>query len=241
MARVQSHSSLDKYATCPRLYYETYIIKSVKFEPSAATEFGLALHTAVENLIVTKQEPTVLPTDYKDGYAHYKKLRANITALVGMKPREIYAERKLAFNHDMLACDYWGTDAMFRGVLDVLAVWDKTALIGDHKTGKEVTGSLQLYRNALAVFLTYPQVETVYTAYWHSDPSITDRQPAAIKRSEMLDIYNEIKRAVLLINSAEALGCWIPKPSGLCPASERNPNYKGCPAANCKHSAFYIG
>ena len=236
--RTQSHSSLDKYETCPMTYYATYITKEVRFTASPATEFGLALHSAIENFYKTGEDPVRMPTHYKDGNIHYAKLKANAVALHNYKPTEILVEHKMAFKHDMQACDYWSVDAMFRGILDVLAIFEESALLADHKTGKEVTNSKQLYRNALAIFLAYPAVNTVYTAYWHSDPTITDAPPKAIKRAEMLDIYNEIKNACRRIDESEAINCWMPKPSGLCGASKRSP-YPGCPVASCKHSAFY--
>jgi len=236
--RTQSHSSLDKFETCPRLYAATYITKEVQFTASPATEFGLALHSALEVYSQTGKDPESLPTHYKDGWLHYRKLKANLVALKKFVPKELLVEHKLAFNHDMEACGYWSVDAMFRGIADVLAVWDTAALLGDFKSGKKVTGSQQLYRNALNVFLAYPNVQTVHTAYWHSDPTIDDDPPRAIKRAEMLDIYNEIKNACRRIDESEAINVWMPKPSGLCGASKRSP-YPGCPVASCKHSAFY--
>jgi PD-(D/E)XK nuclease superfamily len=209
-----SPSSLSKNETCPRQYYHLKVAKDVKESETEVQRWGIDVHEALEKS-VKNGEP--LGDRFKD----YEWVKQIIEKVPGTKA----AELELAIKRDRTPCKFHDEDCWTRCVLDLVIVNDRVGFIGDYKTGKKKNGSRQLLQNALVLFASVPQLETIFTAYiWLQTKEITK---AVYKRDNVDRLWEMFYSPVQDLEFSYENNVWPAKPSGLC---------RGwCPVKQCEH------
>lgn len=177
-----SFSTWAVYAKCA---FKAYCQKVLKLpEPgSPALDRGNYIHQLAEAYVSAKEPPMgwkeparskqviaalkkaakgTLPVELKEFAAEFKALRA----------KKYVTELMMVFKQDwsITRNDDW-TGAWVRIKIDTHRVDGTHATMVDYKTGKKYPDkhdqTLELY--ALALFITYPQVQTVLAALWYLD------------------------------------------------------------------------
>lgn len=204
-------SHLEKFATCPKQFYHTSVVRDFVSPPTEATIWGQRVHEAFEDRI---KDGTPLPV----GMERWEPLAKKIDGIEGHK----FTEIKMAINKAFQPAE-WG-DAWSRGIADLLVVNDNKALVFDYKTGKrKPSEQLQLY--AAYAFAHYPEVEKVKTTFVWLKDSKTDQD--VFHRDQVPEIWKDLLPRVAKLESAYERDAWPARPSGLC---------RGwCPVKTCTH------
>ena len=205
-----TYSQLDTYETCPKKFYHIRVAKDVKDPPNEHSAWGERVHTALENRV---KDGTPLPV----GMDQWEGIAAKLMALPGEK----LTEHKMAVTKDFLPAQ-WG-EAWSRGIIDLLIINGRQAVVADHKTGKrKMSEQLELY--AGYVFAAYPEVEEVTSCFiWLKDRKI-DKQ--IYTRDDVSKIWGGFLPRVAKLESSYNRDSWLARPSGLC---------KGwCPVLSCE-------
>jgi hypothetical protein len=212
---VHSHSAIDTFQQCPRKYQARYVTSEVKYVQNAAGIFGSWLHSASEDFIVSRgtKEPTEFPNDYANGAQHWGVAKNVILNIAQSKPQLLSAEIALAVDANGASVDYRARNGMFRGITDVLGLWETTALMADWKTGK-IRASKQQRRNAICVFAAFPKIDTVQTVYAYTGLNHVEND--AIGREEMPAIMTEVVVDLAEIEMAYETNTWEMRKSPLC-------------------------
>jgi hypothetical protein len=210
--RSWSHSSLDAFVTCPRLYHEVKVLKSVVEEESEQQRYGLYVHKAFE--------------DWQNGEALSNDLAEHGPFMFELEhqPGEHFTERKVGLNRKMEPCDFLAPDVWWRGIIDWHAVAYQLAAIVDYKTGKPHDKFRQLKENALWIFAAYPRVNEVNARYYWTKTRTTTGE--IYNRSQISALWAELVPDLKLWVEAFKTDTWKPKPSGLC--------YGWCPVTDCE-------
>jgi hypothetical protein len=211
-----SFSKLKNFETCPKRHYEIDIAKTYAeaMEPGGALDWGNQVHKA---LALACDGKAPLPPEMADYQKWVDKVRAG--------PGDLYVEQKYAITKDFQKTSWFGHNAWYRGIGDVVRVAGPVALIMDWKTGKILVDSVQLMLMAQCIFSHFPQVKKVRSEYvWLkedcSTPELFDRQDVADAWVGVLD------RVVNLENAAKSQN-YPPKPGKLC--------RKWCPVMSCPY------
>lgn len=197
-----SHSSLEKFKTCPKQFYHLKVAKDVQDSPGEAALWGSRVHKAFE---VALEVAVNLPPELSM-YQHYIDLIRRFRG-------ERYVEHELGVRQDLSSCGFSDHDVWARCIIDVLIVDGDRAFILDHKTGK-VKPSTQLMFSSLLVFSNFPQVETCQTAfYWLNKDELTK---ATYERKNAPSLWLSYELDLARYNFAFENNVWIEKQSGLC-------------------------
>lgn len=220
-----SYSSLSTFVSCPRLYHEKNVLKSVKDVPGAAAAHGDWVHKQFESFIKSEATAKMEP-----GLEVHVPYLTKLATTYGKKSVEL----KWGLNRQLEPVSFFAEDVWARGIIDYQRVYHTKDQNGklfealkmvDHKTGKKknVDGK-QLKLFALYGFQTGAKlVDTEY--YWTQDIEHPTRQVYTIdQRDELWQVFlPDLKQY------AEAFkrDIWQPRPNGLC---------KGwCPVTQCEH------
>ena len=201
-----SWSRIETFEQCPRKFELQNIKKpdNFKFETNDAVERGKKVHDALEKALLGQAE---LPEDLKHVAPIIAKIQASFP--------EVQTEREIAWDKDKKLSSWFDTKVtMFRCALDVLAVDGTKAIIYDWKTGnvREKPDQLRLY--AAVVFMMYPDVQTVQTAFIFVDHMVV--KDAIYHRDQFQKIWSEFEDRAELIQIANDGGNWPPRKNGLC-------------------------
>lgn len=207
-----SYSKLKNYETCPKRHYEIDLVKSVKEEEGESLLWGNAVHGAMAKACTGLEQ---LPATMKD----YQRW----VDLVRQGPGQLLVEQKYAITRDFRATTFFGRDAWYRGIGDVVRIDGPVALVLDWKTGKVLEDSVQLMLMAQCIFSHYPEVRRVRSEFiWLKEDCST---PEVFSREELAQQWRELLPRVAKMEMAGKTMTYEPKPSGLCK--------KFCPVASC--------
>jgi len=209
-----SYSKIKNFETCPKRYFHVDVEKSVKEEESENLMWGNAVHEALARRL--DKETELPPT-----MAEYEKWAQRILET----PGQLLVEQKLAITKDFQPTTWFGNDAWFRGIGDVIKIIDRTALIVDWKTGKIIEDGSQLALMAACVFAHHSQVIAVRSEFVWLKEDATTR--ADFKRDDMAQVWREILPRVSQLEQATQEMNFPPKPGGLC--------RRYCPVSACPH------
>ena len=218
-----SYSSIKKYETCARWFYLEKILK-IKVPSGPAAERGERIHKIAENYLKGKRK--TLPNefgDFRDDMAELKKQKG------------LMVEDDWAFDGYWERVTWHHEDVYMRMKLDAMYPLKKDAMmIIDFKTGKikesEHVEQAGLY--ALGMFLQYPEMKRASVEFWYLDHD--EVLVWQFKRKEMRALQQSWDFRLMRLNNDER---FLPNPSGLCPPSLRNPDWKGCPF-NCYNKGY---
>lgn len=216
MSNAWSYSSLTKYDTCPRQYYEVRVAKNFVDEENEQSRWGTETHTAIENHFTYS---TPIPDRMKAFEAQVLKVRDHVFGT----PGEFAVEIELGIDKTLTeGRAFDAEDCYARCIVDLLKINANKALNIDWKTGRK-KDSNQLRMSSGIIFANFPEVETVYAGYvWLATGDITKQ---VWKRTD--DIWKVFYPLLERLEWSKANNAWPPKPSGLC---------RGwCPVKTCEY------
>lgn len=195
-----SHSRIETFKKCPKQFQHFNILKDVPFEQSDAMLYGERCHKALE-LRLAVNEP--LPTEFSKHEA--------IAAAIAAMPGQTFTEIKLTLNEKLTPTGYFAKDAYVRVVVDVMKLHPPFCFVGDWKTGKMSFDGEQLKLTAAVVMQTYPNVDTVASAYLWLKDGIPDIK--TYTRGELPRMWDELLQEPKRLQEAVVMGHWPAKPA----------------------------
>lgn len=210
-----SYSRLKNFETCPKKHWHVDIQKDVPVEQSEQLDYGNAVHKWLAEFI---SEGKPLP---QHAQADLQEWGDWIRDMPGKK----LVEQQLAIDENFGKCEWFGKQAWFRGVADVVVLNGPVALIVDWKTGKIVEDSQQLALTAACVFAHFPEVQKLASVFvWLKEDAKTT---ATYTRAEMPAMWNNLWPRIQNLKQAHDMTNYPPKPGGLCK--------RYCPVVKCPH------
>jgi hypothetical protein len=213
-----SYSSIKTFDQCPKKYYHLKVAKDVKDEAGPAADYGTEAHTAAEEFI---KNGTPIPDKFKF-------MAPTIETLAKLKGTK-HAEMKLGIrktDEGFEPCGFFDKGVWWRGIADLIIINGHKAFVVDYKTGKNAKYAdvKQLDLLAAAVFLHYPQVQTIKSALlFVVSNELIKKDHVITERSAYLSVFNtQLDR----LEAAEQSGVWNPISGPLC---------GWCPVTECPH------
>lgn len=213
-----SFSKLDGFETCPKKYYEYSVAKSIKETDTSNIDWGNQVHDAMKKAIMGQED---LPNVMRSYQVWVDRVKFG--------PGELTVEQKYALDTILSPCPYFAPVVWFRGIADVVRIYETVGLAIDWKTGKPKKNSIQLGLMALCLFQHYAQLQVVRTEFvWlREDPNSNDATTQVIfKRSEMQEFVSKLLPRVKKLEYAHKSTIFPPTPNGLC--------IKYCDVVSCK-------
>lgn len=213
-----SFSSINEFESCPYRYAAKRFFCTTTEAPTEHTIWGERVHKAFELRV---RDGVPFPKDFPSTYEPWAKA---LSALPGEK----HFEKKFAVKENHLPCGFFESDAVGRGIVDLLVVNGDVATVIDYKTGKRKDDNTQLDLFAWFVVNEYdadPQFKVVKSRYiWLKDNTTTGGEltylDAKMVMNRMLPRIERMERAWQEEN-------FPMNPSGLC---------RGwCPVDECIH------
>ena len=215
-----SYSSLKKFKTCARQFYEVKVLKAFKEpESTEATRYGKDFHTAAELYV---RDDTPLPAYFEFAKPQLDTLRA----IPGVK----HCEYEMALTAKLEPCSFRDPLAWCRGVADLLIVDEDrgVARCVDYKTGKSAkyADTAQLELMALMIFKHFPKVRSVKGGLLFVVANSFRKE--TYKLDQEHTYWRTWMGDVRRLEVAYQTGVWNPNPSGLC--------RKHCVVTTCAHN-----
>jgi hypothetical protein len=191
------------------------MLKAFREPKSKELDWGDYVHKTF-HAVLEGRKP--LPDELKD----YQKWIDKVHAL----PGKLYVEQKYALDKDFQPCGWSDWDhAWYRGIGDVVKIFQTRGAILDWKTGNIKVDSVQLMLMAQCLFSYFKELELVHTGFiWLKEGTTTVQ---TFTRQEIADSWIGLFSRVKAFETAVDTGNFPPKPSGLC--------RKHCPVTTCKY------
>jgi hypothetical protein len=213
-----SYSKLKNYETCPKRSWHLDHAKDIREEESEQLAYGNTLHKVLAEAIAGKAP---LPP-------HFAKLKPwveKVTAAGNGPAPKILVEQQLAIRADFGPTEWFGNDAWYRGIADVIKIVGPVAAVLDWKTGKIIEDGVQLALMAACVFAHHPSIQKIRTEFvWLKEDAVTR---ADFSRDDMPKVWAGVLPRVQSLENALKTATFPPKPSFLC--------RKWCPVEHCPH------
>jgi len=201
-----SYSRIDMFKRCPKRFWHTNIAKDLgPYVQTEQQKQGDLVHKILEKYIRDGQP--VPP-----GYEYLIPLASAVRSFPGTS----LAELQLAVDANLRPCGSKEWDKVWiRFIIDVLKLRGNVAWAGDWKTGKRTFDELQLKMFAAAVFVHYPDVDTVATNYvWLREKNLD--KPMIYHRNQLADMWGEINGYMQQIQEAARNNHWPAKKNPFC-------------------------
>ena len=209
-----SYSKLKNYETCPKRHHHVDVLKDVKEEESEHITYGNAVHKALADAISGK---AALPKPF----SHLQEWVDKVTRTDGV----ILVEQQLAITKELNRTEWFGKDAWYRGIADVIKIIGPVAVVLDWKTGKIQEDGVQLALMAQCVFAHHPSIEKIRTEFVWLKEEATTR--ADFTRDDMVKVWAGLLPRVKILEDAYVSANFPPKPGYLC--------RRFCPVTSCPH------
>lgn len=211
-----SYSKLKNFESCGFRHQQIDLLKAFKEEEGENLRWGNDVHKKIANNI---KNGIPLPKGMEQFHAWCDKFRPTEGAVV-------LVEQQLAITKSFGPTKWFGDDAWYRGVADVVKIMGPVAVAVDWKTGKILDDSVQLALMAQCIFSHHPQVQRIRTEFaWLKFGDASSRQDFG--REDMAGVWRALLPRVEALENAYNSGVYHPTPSGLCR------NY--CPVAKCEY------
>lgn len=203
-----SYSKLKNFETCPKRYYAIDIAKDFKEDPdNESLKYGEFVHRSLADRINTDHKPLPKTIAHLEPHAE-KVLRHTPTGT------KILVEQQMAIREDFTATTWFGHDAWYRGIGDVVKIIGPVAAAIDWKTGKILEDGVQLALMAACIFAHHPQVMKIRTEFvWLKEDAVTR---ADFTREDMVKVWAGVLPRVVTLRTAHEQMNFPPKPGGLC-------------------------
>jgi len=213
-----SYSKLKNFESCPKRHWHIDIAKDIREEESEQLTWGNLVHKSAAKRIS-------LGSPLPPGMASAGDLEKWCERLL-TGPGLILVEQKLAITKDFTPCEWFATEAWYRGIADVLKVNDDVALAIDWKTGKILEDPVQLALMAACIFAHHPSVQKIRTEFvWLKVGGVSSRED--FDRSSMPTVWRNIWHRIEALELAYKSVTYPPRPGSLC--------RKWCPVNVCPH------
>lgn len=211
-----SYSKLKNFETCPKRSWHCDHAKDVKEEESEQLQYGNMLHKALAGAI-SGESP--LPK-------HFANLQPWVEKVTSGSYDKVLVEQQLAITKDFGATEWFGRDAWYRGIADVVKIVGPVAAVLDWKTGKIQEDGVQLALMAACVFAHHPEIQKIRTEFvWLKEDGATTR--ADFSRADMPSVWSGVLPRVAMLEDAVKNVNFPPKPGFLC--------RRWCPVQQCPH------
>jgi hypothetical protein len=210
-----SYSKLKNFETCPKRHWHLDVAKDVKDEESEHIMYGNMVHKALAERIGEGKE-------LSQSFKHLEPWAEKILKTDG----RVLTEQQLAITKDYAPTEWFGKDAWYRGIADVIKIVGPVALVIDWKTGKILEDGTQLALMAQCVFAHHPDVKKIRTEFVWLKEDATTR--ADFTREDMVGVWAGLLPRVTTLENATAGFNFPPKPGNLC--------RKWCPVSQCPHN-----
>lgn len=210
-------SKYKKYVTCPRQFGEVTVKRNFSETfPADQQRWGDEVHRAMQYAVMHGMP---LPSSMKQ----YQPVIDQVKRAPGTK----VAELRLAIDRSRGPCDYNAAGWWHRGMLDLVILRHRTAVILDWKTGKRKDDREQLMTNALLVFAHHEAIDTIVSSYiWLASG---ESSKVTFTRDQIPAYWNELNPTLEAIEWSMKNDVYPERPSGLC---------RGwCPVTTCPHWA----
>lgn len=210
-----SHSSLQGFATCPHQYEQIKVLRNYQDKKNDASIWGDRFHQEAERYIKncilgkTGQCPPG-GSHLQDDMEPYRKYLDQFVH----RPGTTLVEQELGLDKNLRPCEFLGDDVWMRGIIDVLTLDGREALVDDHKTGKRKKDPQQLIIFALLTFYHHPQIDTVHTRFHWVAEGTSDGE--TYHRHQIDSLWAMLLPKLKDYSKAFHTGVFPPKPSGLC-------------------------
>ena len=209
-----SYSKLKNFESCPKRHWHLDVAKDVKDEESEHILYGNAVHKALADAISGKAD---LPKPFSHLQGWVDKVRNG--------DARVLVEQQLAITKDLGPTEWFGKDAWYRGIADVIKIFGSVAAVLDWKTGKIQEDGVQLALMAQCVFAHHPEIQKIRTEFIWLKEDATTR--ADFVRSDMVGVWAGLLPRVTTLENANIGANFPPKPGSLC--------RKWCPVSQCPH------
>jgi hypothetical protein len=210
-----SYSSLKQFEQCPRLYHETYVLKSIPYEETEQRKYGNQVHKAAENYV---RHQTPIP----EQFAFMQPIIDTLLKFPGRK----FAEQKLALDSKLEPCDWKSRDAWYRGVSDLTIIDDDnfSAKVVDYKTGSAKYPDIdQIVLMELMTFAHNPHVKRVKGALLFVVKNVPVKH--ALDREDSDKQWWKFRERIAKLEAHVEKDSWNPKSGPLC---------GWCPVKSCE-------
>ena len=206
MKLAHSYSAIKMYENCPLRYYRQRILKDVKDEGNEANRYGERLHKLLEDRL---GRAVTLPEEA----AKYESLCASFER-AAQRGGNLEVEFPLTLNEKLRKVDWFAKDAWLRARMDVFILQGDNAVVADWKTGARRPDFLQMQITAAMLFLMYPAVRKVSTAFVWLKVMEVDRE--VYQRSQLEALWADLMGRIERIKESVETNTWPARPSGLC-------------------------
>lgn len=198
-----SYSSLKEFDNCAKRYHHTRILRDVKDEGNVASIHGSRIHKMLEDRL---RDKAMLPAEA----AKYEKFCVAVESLGGT----LLLEHQMTLNSRLVPTQWESEDAWLRSILDVFVIDGDKAIIMDWKTGKRRPDFWQLELSVAQVFIAYPEVQSINTAFVWLKTGEFDSE--SYRRKDLQAILAKLAEKTNRIEEALEEDIWPARPSGLC-------------------------
>lgn len=200
-----SHSRRKTFMECPRQLERTAVLKKhdplyVPYVEGKDQRDGKEVDEALCNRI-SKGTPLV------PKFQQYEDICQDVLAAPGSKLTQL----QLALDQSFKPCGSMEWDRVWvRAVIDLAIINGSHMHNWDWKNGKVWIDEAQLKLSSAIVFHTFPEIETIDTAFvWLRHGIIS---PAHYKRSDLADMWNDLMPDVERLQAAFKTNHWPPDP-----------------------------
>lgn len=132
MSKAVSYSRMSLYKKCPASYEWQYVLGNKQpFVPGSAASRGLDIHQSIENWYTDQG-------NLSEEIPHKMALKLNETYLdIIAEKCTVHPEYEFAVNKDWEPCGFEDEEAVIRGYIDNLFLYEDKVLIHEYKTGRE--------------------------------------------------------------------------------------------------------
>lgn len=219
-----SFSKLDKYELCPKRHYHLDIAKDIVEPESEALKHGNTVHKVLAAYVEHGTAlPPLLEPELKPAAERVFQFKGVDVRTKGAK---VEVEKQYAITEAFGPTEWFGKDAWYRGIGDVMWFLGPAAFIGDYKTGRIKEDSVQLTLMAACIFAHYPEIQFVRSCFiWLKEGCETTLD---IRRDDMPAFWAGLMPRVAAYKHACETVTFPPRPGGLC--------RKWCPVKSCPHN-----
>lgn len=216
-----SHSRVNTFLDCPKMFYHQNILKDVKYEQGEPQKEGERAHKALELRLTRK-------VDLPKQYAKYEMLIRAIESLPGIT----YGERDLALDDQLRPTGYFEKNCYVRVTADVININGNRGIFLDYKNGKVSVDEAQLKLYAAVGFHVFPEIEQWETKYIFLQHDIVTGD--TYTRGQLPALWEELLPVPRAIQKAVETNNWPPSPGRKCGWCSVNKAGK-CPSADGKY------
>jgi hypothetical protein len=192
-----------KNLECPFRFYAIQVARAHKEPPTPEMELGSAVHKAIEALL----NGAILPVSSDACEAMIEAWRQSEFNI--NRPGAL-VERKMAIDANGTPCDFFSSDAMFRGVIDYYYLEDTCPAVVDWKTGRWEVDPKQMAHYAVLALAHEPGAAEVETIIFNvQSNTITRRTYSVEETAEILEEISEHSRDVNSRTEWPAKPCWL--------------------------------